>query len=100
MGDNSQEIVTLEYDLPIVIIDDDSTVVNDESTTAPRGGNDNSNVNRDKTFNAKVEDYKNDLSLSMREKSMISYPYASTIIKALKHELAEKKVGIDCKFHA
>ncbi|CAF1596916.1 unnamed protein product [Didymodactylos carnosus] len=55
--------------------------------------------NREKAFNAKVEDYKNGLSLSMREKSMISYLYASRIINALKHETAGKKVGIDCKFH-
>ncbi|CAF1452384.1 unnamed protein product [Didymodactylos carnosus] len=40
------------------------------------------------------------LSLSMREKSMISYSYVSTIINALKHESAGKKVGIDCKFRA
>ncbi|CAF1105934.1 unnamed protein product [Didymodactylos carnosus] len=104
MGDNSQEIVTLEYNLPTVIIDGNNgvkngTVVNDESKTDSHDGNDNSNVNREKTFNAKVGDCKNGLSLSMREKSMISCPHTSTIINVLKHESARKKAGIYCKFH-
>ncbi|CAF1610818.1 unnamed protein product [Didymodactylos carnosus] len=93
MGDNSQEIVTLEYNLSTVIIDGDNgvkndTVVNDESKTDSHDGNDNSNLNRKKTFSAKVEDYKDGLSLSMREKSMISCLHASTIINVLKHESA------------
>ncbi|CAF0775127.1 unnamed protein product [Didymodactylos carnosus] len=97
--------MTLDCDFPTVIIEGDNsaksdTVVNDGSTTDPRGDNDSSNDNREKAFNAKVEDYKNGLSLSMREKSTISYRYASRIINALKHETARKKVGIDCKFHS
>ncbi|CAF1078316.1 unnamed protein product [Didymodactylos carnosus] len=105
MGDNSQELMTLDYDLPTVIIEGDNgakkdTVVNDGSTIDLREDSDNSNDNREKAVNAKVEDYKNGLSLSMREKSMISYRYASRIINTLRHETAGKKVGIDCKFHS
>ncbi|CAF1616827.1 unnamed protein product, partial [Didymodactylos carnosus] len=53
-----------QYDLPTVIIDSEKDVkndivLNDEYTTDPRDGNDNSNDNREKTSNAKVEDYKN-----------------------------------------
>ncbi|CAF0984756.1 unnamed protein product [Didymodactylos carnosus] len=92
--------MTLDYDLPTVIIEGDNSAKSDRSTTDPREDNDSSNDNREKTFNAKVEDYKNGLSLSMREKSMISYRYASRIINALKYETARKKVGIDCKFHS
>ncbi|CAF1480209.1 unnamed protein product, partial [Didymodactylos carnosus] len=86
--------MTLDYDLPTVIIEGDNSAKSDRSTTDPREDNDSSNDNREKTFNAKVEDYKNGLSLSMREKSMISYRYASRIINAIK----SNRVKIACCF--
>ncbi|CAF1602584.1 unnamed protein product [Didymodactylos carnosus] len=60
---DKKSFTTLDYDLPTVIIEGDNsakndTVVNDGSTTVAREDNDNSNDNRRKAFNAKVEDYK------------------------------------------
>ncbi len=51
-------------------------------------------------FYANVEEYKNTLSLCMREKSMITIPLYSNIINALKQSKGGKKTGVDSKFHS
>ncbi len=49
-------------------------------------------------FYANVEEYKNTLSLCMREKSMITISLHSNIIDALKQIKGGKKTGVDSKF--
>ncbi len=45
-----------------------------------------------------MEEYKNTLSLCMREKSMITISLNSNIIDALKQTKGGKKTGVDWKF--
>ncbi|CAF4559174.1 unnamed protein product, partial [Didymodactylos carnosus] len=56
--------------------------------------------NAEKTFYAKVDDYKNGLSSSMREKTMITVSYYNKILNALKQTTSGKETGVNSYFYA
>ncbi|CAF3798384.1 unnamed protein product [Adineta steineri] len=53
-----------------------------------------------KAFESNVENYKNSLSSTMREKSMITLSLYNSIMNALRCGKGGKKVGIDVKFYS
>ena len=53
-----------------------------------------------KAFESNVEQYKNTLSIFMREKSMITQELYNKIMHALRCGHGGKKTGVDVKFHS
>ncbi|CAF4642428.1 unnamed protein product, partial [Rotaria socialis] len=83
-----------EKQLSSIIMDGDEII----ETSSEVVISENTECQKEK-FYVNVENYKNTLSLRMREKAMITIPLYNNIINALKQKKSGKTTGINAQFH-